>query len=123
MEPTTTTGRPIPEEPVTRERHRLKAQPRSDGESTMATTRRSGVADKKTQRLNLQVGVDAVERLLIHSIKAKMSPGELVTQLIEQHLRQWKVQSNAAASRSAPAICQESVESPEHDSDSEQKAA
>jgi hypothetical protein len=63
----------------------------------MAGTRRSGVGSKKTQRLNLQVGVEAVERLLIHSIKAKVSPGELVTQLIEQHLRQWKVQSNSTA--------------------------
>ena len=89
----------------------------------MAATRRSGVADKKTQRLNLQVGVDAVERLLIHCIKSKKSPGELVTELIEKHLREWKVQSNAAANRAAPAICQESVDSSQHDSDSELKAA
>ena len=88
----------------------------------MAAKQRSGVADKKTQRLNLQVGVDAVERLLIHCIKAKMSPGELVTQLIDQHCRQWKVQSNAA-SRSAPVISQESVESEDHVSEPALKMA
>ena len=88
----------------------------------MAAKQRSSVDDKKTQRLNLQVGVGAVERLLIHCIKAKMSPGELVTQLIEQHLRQWKVQSNAA-SRSAPVMSSESVESDDQASEPEKKAA
>ena len=65
----------------------------------MAGTRRSGVGNKKTQRLNLQVGVEAVERLLIHSIKAKRSPGELVTELIEQHLRQWSMPGKIADRR------------------------
>jgi hypothetical protein len=88
----------------------------------MAGQRRSSGGTKQTQRLNLQVGVEAVERLLIHSIKAKVSPGELVTQLIELHLRQWKVQSNAA-SRTAQAIVPGSAESTGQDSESIEAAA
>jgi hypothetical protein len=92
----------------------------------MAATRRTGVADKKTQRLNLQVGVDAVERLLIHSIKTKMSPGELVTKLIEDHLRQWKIQINSqsnTATRNAPVMISESEDSDDQASLSKKEAA
>jgi hypothetical protein len=91
----------------------------------MAARRRLSVADSKkapTQRVNLQVGVDAYERLLIHSIKNKKSPGELVTELIEDHLRQWKVQSNAA-SRSASAMSEGSVSGEDQGEESLQEAA
>ena len=88
----------------------------------MAGQRRSSGGTKQTQRLNLQVGVEAVERLLIHSIKAKVSPGELVTQLIELHLRQWKVQSNAA-SRTTQATVSGSEEIAGQASESEAAAA
>jgi hypothetical protein len=60
----------------------------------MAAKRRAGVADKKTRRLNLQVSEEAAERLLVHAIKARVSPGELVTSLIERGLRDWRVQAN-----------------------------
>ena len=68
----------------------------------MAVKKCKGVADKRTRRLNLQVGDEAAERLLIHAIKSRVSPGELVTELIEQHLRRWSMPgdlSNRATSR------------------------
>jgi hypothetical protein len=91
-------------------------------DSTMPAKQRASVADKKTQRCNLQLGTDAVERLMIHAIKSKKSPGQLVTELIELHLRQWKVQSNAA-SRTAPEMSSGSAESNDQDNESEKKAA
>ena len=69
----------------------------------MKTTKRPGVVDahdaetKLTQRLNVRVTPSAYERLLIHAIKAKRNPGELINELIESHLRAWRVQDNATA--------------------------
>lgn len=63
----------------------------------MKTTKRQGVADASdatTQRLNVRVTTEAYERLLVHALKARKSPGELITELIEIHLRQWRVQTN-----------------------------
>jgi hypothetical protein len=57
----------------------------------MATKRGKSVNDASAQRLNVRVTVEAYERLLVHSIKGRVSPGELVTQLIEQHLRRWSM--------------------------------
>ncbi len=67
----------------------------------MRTTKRPGVVNAQdaetrlTQRLNVRVTPSAYERLLIHAIKAKRNPGELIDSLITQHLRAWKVQENS----------------------------
>jgi hypothetical protein len=64
----------------------------------MKTTKRPGVVDAKattTQRLNVRVDAAAYERLLIHAIKARKSPGEIVSKLIESHLRTWRIQENS----------------------------
>ena len=54
--------------------------------------------DELTQRLNVRVSPRSYERLLIHAIKAKQSPGELIDSLIRANLKQWKVQANNPAS-------------------------
>jgi hypothetical protein len=59
---------------------------------------------------------------MIHAIKSKRSPGQLVTELIELHLRQWKVQSNTA-SRTAPEMSPGSAESAEEGRESGGMAA
>lgn len=66
----------------------------------MASRKRSLVVDattRKTQRLNVQVDADAYERLFIHCIKSKKNPGEMITELINANLRQWRVQANPDA--------------------------
>jgi hypothetical protein len=66
----------------------------------MKATRRQGVvtATKSAkQRVNLRIDVEAYERLLIHAIKSKQEPGEIVTALIDAHLRTWRVQQNPSA--------------------------
>jgi hypothetical protein len=73
----------------------------------MAARERVRVADKKTagtQRVNLQVGVEAYQRLLIHCVMEKKSPGELVTGLIDEHLKRWKMpaDNSVQANRSTP---------------------
>jgi hypothetical protein len=40
------------------------------------------------------------ERHLVHAIKARVSPGEPVTSLINQHCRAWGVRSNAVRGQS-----------------------
>ena len=58
----------------------------------MAAKKAKSVANAEVQRLNVRVKTEAYERLLIHAIKARISPGELVTALIERHLKDWRVQ-------------------------------
>lgn len=65
----------------------------------MASRKRTVVDDattRKTQRLNVQVDADAYERLFIHCIKSKKNPGEMITELINANLRQWRVQANSS---------------------------
>lgn len=52
-------------------------------------------------RLNVRVEQDDYERLMIHALKGKKQPGELIGDLIRDHLKEWRVQANPAA-RSAP---------------------
>jgi hypothetical protein len=52
-------------------------------------------ADETTkQRGNWRVTTSARKRLNIHAIMSGREPGELLTELIETHLRQWRVQAN-----------------------------
>lgn len=67
----------------------------------MAQNRRRGVGDAAAadhQRLNVRLSPDAYRRLGVHAIMAGMTPGKLVERLINEHLREWKVQANRAAS-------------------------
>jgi hypothetical protein len=67
----------------------------NQGVKNMAAKKRQGVDNAPGQRLNIKVTTEAYERLLVHAIKARVSPGELVTELIEKNLRQWAVRSNS----------------------------
>jgi hypothetical protein len=67
---------------------------------------------QKAQRLNVRISPEAYERLLVHAIKARVSPGELVTSLIDRHCRDWRVQSNRGQSTGS-ADCAVEVESVE----------
>jgi hypothetical protein len=71
-----------------------------DGDSMMATikrSRRGGVDDisTATRRLNAQLREDSYERLLIHCVKARMEPGQYVSNLIDDHCKTWRVQVNS----------------------------
>jgi len=66
----------------------------------MARTERRSVDDQgtpQTQRLNVQVETAAYERLVVHCLKTKKGAGQMVTDLINANLRQWRVQSNDTA--------------------------
>ena len=69
------------------------------------------VADKKkdhkdpTQRVNLQLGVDAYKRLGVHCTMEGTNPGETVTWLINECLNAWKMPAKntpAAAAEKEP---------------------
>jgi hypothetical protein len=38
---------------------------------------------------------DAYERLMVHAVKARLSPGLFVEKLINNHCKDWKVQVNS----------------------------
>ena len=61
----------------------------------MATKSRKGVTDaaeSMNQRLNLRASADAYRRLGVHAVMTGMAPGKLVEKLIEEHLRDFRVQ-------------------------------
>lgn len=66
----------------------------------MAAKKSKSVDDAGTtesQRLNVRIGPDALRRLGIHCVMSGTTPGKMVEKLINDHLRDWKVQANASA--------------------------
>ena len=66
----------------------------------MAAKRAKGVIDataSESKRLNVHISPDALRRLGIHCVMSGLTPGKLVERLINEHLRDWKVQANASA--------------------------
>lgn len=66
----------------------------------MAARKRKGVEDAaaaESQRLNVHISPDAHRRLGIHCVMSGTTPGKLVERLINEHLRDWKVQANSSA--------------------------
>jgi hypothetical protein len=77
----------------------------------MAQKRPKGVGDagtQKPQRLNIRLTPEQYKRLGVHAIYMRLTPGELVGQLIDENLRAWKVQVNSVASSDRPAPAVES---------------
>jgi hypothetical protein len=64
----------------------------------MAGNRRSR-AEKKpaTQRLNAQIREGSLQRLMLHVVMMKQNPGDILSDLIDAHLREYRVQKNSAA--------------------------
>lgn len=73
----------------------------------MAGNRRSRATVKPaTQRLNAQIREGSLQRLMLHVVMLKQNPGDIISDLIDAHLRQFRVQANP----SARAMVSESVE-------------
>lgn len=71
----------------------------------MATKKGKGVGDaaaSDNQRLNLRISPDAYRRLGVHAIYAGVTPGKLVERLINDHLREYRVQVNSPAGSDRP---------------------
>jgi hypothetical protein len=65
----------------------------------MAGNRRSRVNNAQKQpskRLNVQMRDDALTRLMLHSVMLRKNPGDLLSDLVDAHLRQFRVQANPA---------------------------
>jgi hypothetical protein len=62
--------------------------------TVVAGKRRRRASNAQVQRLNVFIDPDAHERLMVHSVKAKLSPGLLVERLINEHCKDWRVQAN-----------------------------
>ena len=57
-------------------------------------TEAANVTEQGTRRLNVQINDEAYQRLMLHAIMRRQSLGELVSFLIDQHLREFRVQKN-----------------------------
>lgn len=57
----------------------------------MATPKRQGAKAQKseTTRVNLSLGAEQYRRLFVTAVMSGRSAGDLVTELIETHLRSW----------------------------------
>jgi hypothetical protein len=66
----------------------------------MAGNRRKSVVDsRKSQgkRLNVQMREDALTRLMLHCVMLGRNPGDLLSDLVDSNLREFRVQRNASA--------------------------
>jgi hypothetical protein len=86
----------------------------------MAGNRRSR-AEKKpaTQRLNAQIREGSLQRLMLHVVMLKQNPGDIISDLIDAHLREYRVQKNSATR----AMVSESAEIDDQREESLQDAA
>ncbi len=67
----------------------------------------------KTRRLNAQVRCDEYARLFHHCIEYKKSPGELISDLIAEGLREFRVQRNPTTRIAANHRAESAVEARE----------
>jgi hypothetical protein len=62
----------------------------------------SGVGDVPSRRVNLYLASQSHQRLMLHALMRHQSPGEVVAALIDEHLRDWRVQANPSARSASP---------------------
>jgi len=67
---------------ATKTRKTFKAQAGSDGDM-----------DGKV-RLNVRLDTSAHERLMVHALKRRLNPGDVLASLIDTHLRDWTIRAN-----------------------------
>jgi hypothetical protein len=72
-----------------------------------------------SKRLNVQMRDDALTRLMLHSVMLRKNPGDLLSDLVDAHLRQFRVQANPATR----AMSSDSASSDDQASESEPIAA
>jgi hypothetical protein len=88
----------------------------------MAGNRRSRVKDARKQpskRLNVQMRDSALTRLMLHAVMLRKNPGDILSDLVDAHLRQFRVQENPTTR----AMSSTSESSDDQPSDSEPMAA
>jgi hypothetical protein len=88
----------------------------------MAGNKRPRVGNAKTpqtRRLNAQLREDALTRLMLHSVMLRRNPGDLLSDLVDAHLRQFKVSANT----STKAPLSDSADPAVHATESEAVAA
>jgi len=79
----------------------------------MATKKKAGVGDAAAQRLNIRLSVEGVRRLGVHALMSGRKPGQIVDELIREHLREWALPATLSdrATRMVSAISDGPVES------------
>ncbi len=86
----------------------------------MAGNRRSRAINKPvTKRLNAQLRDESIQRLMLHVVMLRKNPGDILSDLIDAHLRQFRVQANP----NGRVMSSVSVESADQASESEREAA
>jgi hypothetical protein len=71
--------------------------PKNKGARADATPEAEGVEASGKIRINLRIDAADFERLMVHCVKERKQPGEMVGDLIRANLRKYRVQEIAAA--------------------------
>jgi hypothetical protein len=79
----------------------------------MATKAKKGGGDVVTRRLNIRLTDEALKRLGVHALMNNRKPGQIVSELICDHLREWAIPADLShhAARKASASSAAPVES------------
>ena len=71
----------------------------------MAGNKRKSVSDSRkptSKRLNVQLREDALTRLMLHCVMLGKNPGDLLSDLVDANLRQFRVQVNTVTRGMSP---------------------
>jgi hypothetical protein len=66
----------------------------------MAGNRRSRVDNAKrpkSRRINVQMSEESIQRLMLHAVMTRRNPGDILVELVNAHLREFRVQRNPSA--------------------------
>jgi hypothetical protein len=88
----------------------------------MAGNRRPRVDNAKrspSRRLNVQMKDESIQRLMLHAVMTRRNPGDILAELVDAHLKEFRVQRNPAARVMSPG----SADSADQASESEAIAA
>ncbi len=80
----------------------------------MKAKRRMNVDDaskRATQRINAVIDAGAYQRLLLHAMMSRETPGAILTRLIDENLRAWRVQANPVRNNDRPDAEHQAIES------------
>lgn len=70
----------------------------------MEARRRRGVSAAPaptTRRFNAHLTESAIQRLGVHALMSRRNPGEILSELIDLHLKSWSLPSNLSARASS----------------------
>ena len=83
---------------MSKSRHTGPVAQRSPGQGLSARVRMTPEDEfdllKRLWSLNAQLRDESIQRLMLHSVMLRRNPGDILSDLVDAHLRQFRVQAN-----------------------------